>query len=479
MVVARKIAYNVLVSSVAKVLSTVLALVAIGFITRYLGSAGFGNYSTVLAFLSFFAAITDLGIQSISTREISRAGADEEKIIGNILALRLIVSVLIFIFSPLVIWFFPYSGEVKLGVVVVAASYIFSSSYQVLNGVFQKNLAMDRVAVAELLGKFIQVGTIILAVRYDLGFTWIVSSLLFYMIFTSSLVFILIRKYIHLRPRIDLSYWKSFLKESYSLGISAVIIFVYFKIDTILLSVMKNSSDVGIYNAAYKVIENISFFPAMIVGLVFPIVSHNVFINRERFIDIANKTFKTFFLLVVPLIVGGSFLAEDIIALIGGAGFQESAGVLNILVFALACIFFSNFLNSILIAANQQRKLVLALVLAAVFNVGINLIFIPRFSYWASAIASVTAEFLVMILGLYLVIRHINYWPKIDKFYSIVASGSVMSAFLYFSPHWNFFLRGAISVFIYALFLWFFGAVKSQEITSIISKKSVKEYSPC
>jgi O-antigen/teichoic acid export membrane protein len=78
MAVARKIAYNVAAGTVSKILQTILALVSIGFITRYLGTSGFGNYATVLAFLSFFASIADLGLYSISTREISREGADEE-----------------------------------------------------------------------------------------------------------------------------------------------------------------------------------------------------------------------------------------------------------------------------------------------------------------------------------------------------------------------------------------------------------------
>ena len=68
----RKIAYNVVFSAAAKMAGTVLALVGIGFITRYLGKDGFGDYSTVLAFFFFFGALADLGLYSISTREISR-----------------------------------------------------------------------------------------------------------------------------------------------------------------------------------------------------------------------------------------------------------------------------------------------------------------------------------------------------------------------------------------------------------------------
>ena len=74
-------------------------------------------------------------------------------------------------------------------------------------------------------------------------------------------VLFLVRKYIPLKPQFDFAYWKKFLREAAPLGISAIVVFAYFKMDTILLSVLKTNAEVGIYNAAYKVIENISFFP--------------------------------------------------------------------------------------------------------------------------------------------------------------------------------------------------------------------------
>ena len=170
MLVARKIAYNVAVSSVAKILSTVLALVSIGFITRYLGKEGFGDYATVLAFFYLFAAISDLGLYHISTREISRPRADENRILGNIFSLRIIASLAVIILAPIILIFFPYPLEVKQGIMIAAFAFLFSSSYQVLNGVFQKNLAMDKVTISELIGKAIQVVVVIVAIRLSLGF---------------------------------------------------------------------------------------------------------------------------------------------------------------------------------------------------------------------------------------------------------------------------------------------------------------------
>jgi O-antigen/teichoic acid export membrane protein len=471
MVIARKIAYNVLVSSISKILSTVLALVSIGFITRYLGKDGFGDYATVLAFLSLFSAISDLGLYQFSTREISRLGANVDEIMGNAFSLRVISSLFIFLCSFVLIMFLPYSQEVKYGVLVIAASFIFSSGYQILNGVFQKNLAMDRVAVSELLGKLVQLGVVILAVKLNLSFSWIIVSLLFNMIVSFVLVYFWSKKYIKLGFRFDFAYWKRFLSESYPIGVMAIVVFLYFKMDTILLSFLRSSAEVGVYNVAYKVLENISFFPAMIIGLIFPIISQHIFIDKQKFFNIANKTFKVFVLLSVPLIVGTLFLSDGLILLIGGAGFGESALVLRILVFALAAIFFSNFFNAILVAGNLQKKLMFVLSVAAIFNITANLIFIPIFSYIASATISVATELFVVLAAGYLVFRRLDYIPRVEKVVGILFSGAIMAGFLFIFRGNNFYLLGFGSVCVYVLAIWMFRAVESSEITSIISKK--------
>lgn len=476
MAVARKIAYNVAFSSIAKILSTVLALVSIGFITRYLGKEGFGSYATVLAFLSFFSAFFDLGLYSISTREISRPGADEEKIMSNIFSLRIISSLFVLILAPAVVFFFPYPEEVERGILIMAASFIFSSAYQVLNGVFQKNLAMDKVAISELIGKVIQVVVVIAAVKLNLGMDWIFASLLFYMIASFCMVYLWSKKYIQLKISFDISYWKSFLKESYPMGISAIITFAYFKMDTILLSLIKSNSEVGIYNAAYKVIENITFFPAMIIGLILPIMSQNIFQNKERFKDVSNKTFKVFAVLALPLVIAVIFLSGGIINLIGGAGFAESAGVLQILVFALALIFFGHFFNAIMIAANLQKKLMYILGLAAFLNIASNLFVISKYSYLGAAYTSVFTELFVVAVTAYFVAKKINYLPKMEKIFGFLFSGFLMAGFLFFFQDLNFFFLAFGSAGLYVLSLWFFNVITTEEIKSLISKKGVSEY---
>lgn len=469
MVIARKIAYNVVFNATAKIISTILALVGIGLITRYLGKEGFGDYATVLAFFSFFGSIADLGLYSITAREISRENADEEKILGNVFSIRLISSLLVFIVAPFLAYFLPYSHNVKMGIIIAAASFVFSSTYMVLNGVFQKNLAMDKVSLVEVFGKVLQVTIIMFAVKYDLGFTMIIFSVLFAMIFNFALVLFFVRRFAKIRLQFDFPYWKKFLKESAPMGISVIVTFLYFKMDTIMLSVLKSNADVGIYNAAYKVIENITFFPAMIVGLVLPLMSRFIFTDNPRFSHVANETAKIFFILIVPLVIGALFLAEDIIGLIGGADFGESATTLRILIFALAFIFFGNFFNNILIAGNLQKKLMQVLSLCAVFNISMNAYVIPRFSYNGAAFTSVLTEMLVVVFTFYLTRKYLNYVPAIKNTLRILASGLGMALFLYIFKDISFLpslLGGAL---VYGFFLWITRTITIKEILSIIS----------
>ncbi len=471
MALARKIAYNVVIVSVLKVASTVfLSLFSIKLITGYLGQEGFGQYATVLAFFAFFSAIADLGIGMITVREISRPQADEKRILGNVLSLRLLSSGGIFLLSPFLIFFFGYPAELKEGILIAAFAIIFSTMSLVLNGIFQKRVAMHQVAMIEFIGKILQVAFIAFAVARDWGFLAIVSAILVSMGFNAVTVFLASRRHIRFSFRFERAYWKEFLHESYPLGVTAIITFLYFKLDTILLSVLRPATDVGIYNVAYKIMENLIFFPAMLAGLIIPLLSKYLLSDRKKFDLIASKTFKVFLIIVLPIMVGTLFLAEDIILIVSGPVFFASADVLRILIFSLAFIFFGHFFNMVLLVSNAQKKMMWMLSFAAFFNIAANLFLIPRFSFLGAALASTLTEAFVVIVASIIAFRHIGYRPSFQGLSPIALSSLCMAVFL-FLLHGKlpFLLLGFGAVILYGTLLWLFRGVTREEVEIILS----------
>ena len=471
MAIARKIAYNAVISTIAKVISTILALVGIGMITRYLGVEGFGKYATILAFFGFFIAISDLGLYSVATREISRKNADAKKIMGATFTLRVIVSAAVSMLSPLLLIFLPYEGDVKLGIFLVSISFGFASSYGLLNGIFQKHLIMDRVALTELCGKVIQVGVIYYAVQADRGLTMIIMALLLSMLFNFIVLFILSRRYVPFALHIDVPYWKKFLRLSLPMGVATFVTFLYIKMDTIILSIVGTQEEVGIYNAAYKIVDTLAFFPAMIIGLMLPLLSLFIFSDRAKFSRIADKTMKVFILMVVPIIIATLFMADFIMLVIGGGAFEDSVVVLRILIFASALIFFGHFYNNVLLAGNQQKRLMVALIIAAILNITANIIFIPHFSYMASAIISVGTELFVVAAGAILSYRYLRYKPHISFLWRILVAGGFMIIAFVLARDLHALAAGCIAMTVYLVGIIVFHAVSRKELMSIFLRR--------
>jgi len=462
--ISKKIAYNTIISTGARIIGLALSLIVIGFITRYLGQTGFGYYSTVLAFLFFFTVLADLGLYSICIREISKPKANQEKIASNAFTLRFFAGLFIFCLAPLIVCFFPYSSEIKLGVLIGSIGFWLMSNQQILIGVFQKYLRMDKVALAEFLGRLIQLGLVVFFIWQGFGFLSIISALVGGSLANFLLVFFLSQKYIHISFQFDFIFWKSLLKKSLPLALAIVFTVIYFKLDTIMLSLMKPLADVGIYNLSYKFLESLLFFPAMFVGLVMPLMSKYAFFDREKFKKITQETLNLLLMFVVPLIIGIFFLSKEIVVLIAGKDFILSAGVLNILIIAGSIIFLGILFSNMIISLEKQKSLTYIYGIGAIVNLAANLIFIPKYSYYGAAWTTVLTELIVtalMLVVLYKTLKRLPYFHSLIKY---CLAGLAMILMFYFLPEWNLFILIILTSSAYFISLWLIHGIPVKRI---------------
>ena len=477
MTLVSRIAYNTVVSTGVRVIGVALSLVGIGFIARYLGQEGFGSYALILAFLAIFNILADLGLYTLMTREISRPGADEKKIASNIFTLRIAVLLVFLSLAFILVWFFPYTLQVKIGVAIYAVAVLFLSTSQVLMGIFQKYLRTDKAAVAELIGRAVQLGLIIPFIYLDLGFYSILVALIFGAISIFILNFFFARKHVPLCLAFDFSYWGKLLKTALPIAVSIVFVLIYFKIDSIFLSlgfINRSSanpiSDVGIYNIAYKVLEGLIAFPAMFIGLMMPLLSKFAFSGREQFKKILQKTLDILIIFIIPLVVGLLLLSSPIVVLIGGKAFDASAPVLRILAFAVGIIFLGSLFGHSIIALDKQKTGAWIYFGGMIFNVIANLIFIPKYSYLGAAATTVFTEFLVTALLLYLIYKTIDYFPSFKIAFKVILASIVMGGFLYYFQAWNLFLLIALGGIIYVTVLYLVKGITKEEVLMLVRR---------
>ncbi len=390
------IASNAFIASAGRIVGGVFALFTTIFITRSLGTSGFGEYSTAVAFLYIFNAIADFGLYSYLVREISRTKNDERSIVGHTITLRMAFLVVLLSAGILIGQVLPYPEAVKRGMVFAAVSYFFLSSSQVLMGLFQRYLVIWKAAAAEVISRGVQLAFVCFLFLSDeikieafLGVLAVASFVNF------CVVIFFARQHTTFTFGVSWSAWKAIAKESFPIALSLIFTLIYFRLDTVLLSLFKSAHEVGIYNISYKLLENIIFYPAMFVGLLMPALSREAENHSEKFAELLQKGSKTLFAVAVPMVFGGVILTRPIIEMVGGTAFREAQQPFVVLLLATACIFFGTIAGAAVIALNKQKQAIPIYFCAMVFNVLVNLVFIPQYGYMATAITTLITEVIV------------------------------------------------------------------------------------
>ena len=95
MTTTRKIAHNTIIQIVGKVFSTALGLLALGMMTRYLGTEQFGWYITTISFLGFIGILIDFGLIPVTAQMMSEPQHDKKALFKNLISFRFFTALLV------------------------------------------------------------------------------------------------------------------------------------------------------------------------------------------------------------------------------------------------------------------------------------------------------------------------------------------------------------------------------------------------
>lgn len=467
MSLTRQLTHNTLIQTIGKFFSIFLGVIGLSIMTRYLGTDGFGQYTIIVAFLQFFAIMADMGLMLITVQMLSEPNANEQKILSNIFTLRIFTSLAFLSLAPLVVLFFPYSSTIKIGISIFTFSFFLLSLIQVLTGLFQKRLKIIEVTVADILGKATMIIFILIAVYLDLGLFGVMIAGIIGNIFNVIYLLFATSKLLTIKLSFDFDVWKTIFTKSWPIAVSIAFNLVYLKTDTIILSLYHSQSDVGIYGASFRFLEILIMIPTMFMGLVLPILSNYwAQKNMVEFKKMLQTAFNVMVIAAIPMVAGTWILAEKIIVLISGKDFASAAPVLKIIVLASAIVFIGTLYGHTIVAINKQKKMIWAYALTAVTSLIAYFVFIPKFSYFGAAWATVFAESLIAIICFAMVVKTTKTWPDIKIiFKSLVASGAMLVV-LYYVKNYSIVISIPLAIITYVSVLY---SVKG------FSKEFVKE----
>ena len=177
------------------------------------------------------------------------------------------------------------------------------------------------------------------------------------------------------------------MKLSWPLLLSGAAVVIYMKIDQVMIKTMLTASDVGLYGVAARISEAVYFIPGIIAGSLFPaiIAARGEDYYQQRLQNLYDLVIWIAILIAVPVTV----LAPNIVSILFGDAYEESAQVLMLHVWASLFVFFGVARGRWIVNEGLQRAALLFTLAGAVANVLLNLLLIPVLGILGAAIATV------------------------------------------------------------------------------------------
>jgi O-antigen/teichoic acid export membrane protein len=429
--VGRRVASNAAVQVAGKGAVLVIAAASIAVLTRYLGPDDYGRFTLALMYMQLFGVLADVGLFTTVVRDISKRPERTEELVGNALTLRLALSFAVIVLAGAISLLLPYEHDVRVAILLAGGPLVLGLLNTSLVAVFQARLRMARAVVSETVGRAAAFGLTVAVAVLDLGFYAVMGAAAGGALVTLVVTYLLSRDLVRVRFLTDGRVWRRLLATSLPLGLALAINALYFRADTLIISLYRPYDDVGLYTLAYRMLEFTIPLGTVFLTSVFPVISRQVADGEARVTDTIQASWNLFVVLGAPLVAGGAILAPQIIELAGGAEFDGSVTPLQVLLVAGALSWVNGVFGYALIAKERQASALWLNATGLAFNVGLNLALVPAYGIVAAAIVTAASEVLILLGSYLLMRRNFDFFPRPGTLPAAFAAAAAMAGILW------------------------------------------------
>ncbi len=386
---ARRVASNFAMLASGEVVSRLLALASVGWLTRSLGAEGFGLLSFGVAAVAYGVLIGRAGLDLWGAREAARS-ENVTELTGHLIAVRVPLALATFL---LTITFAVLQQNDAARPIVLLLALLILVDLANLAWVFLGLEQMRLVALATNLNAVLVTGGALLLVRDG---SHVESAALLMVAGELAGATLLLWTFVHrhgwppIKP--DLSCGRSMLVQSLPFAAVAVLGAVRYSFDVVLIGLLLGGVQAGLYSAPYRILTFLISIAAAYLTSLLPALVQSHVSDPARGDRLVNGSIRIMAIFVLPVAVGGTILAEDVVTLLFGPAFERSADAFRVLIWALVPLCLGGGYRILLRASNRQSSEMRAVAWSAGTNVALNLVLIPRAGLVGAATATLVGE---------------------------------------------------------------------------------------
>lgn len=420
---------------ISQIIASVFGFVWTILLARYLGVDNYGILGFAVSITGILGVIDDLGITSHIVRQISTDYESAPKQLGNAIPLKVIFSGIKLVLTFIILLLLNVNQFTIFITLLFSIEMILISYVNIFYGTFQAFEKGKYQGIGIVLMNTTTLIFILISIFADLGLEGVTFAYILANLINLIYAYYVLNKHM-VKPKyeFDWDFCKKVTLASIPFALTGILYTIYYSIDIIMLTNMIGDYATGIYNATYKLISVLTLFYSVYTAVIFPVMSRLFKNNKKLLIISYEKSIKYLMLIIIPIAIGTMLYSSDIIQLIYGYEYGQAASVLSILIWTVCLLFLSGASNTLLNASHQEVTVTKIYAIAAVFNIVLNFIMIPHFSYNGAAITTVLSDVLIVVLQTY-VIYKLGHKPNKKLYFElikIIIGSSVLGIALYF-----------------------------------------------
>ncbi len=392
-----KVIKNYLYNLSYQILTIILPIITVPYVTRIFTSEDLGNYGFYNSIVSYFSLFAMLGIGIYGTKQIA-AARNVSSTFWNIYAIQLTASILaLFVYVITLVSIPKMSGMVPIILGIVLLTKMIDISW-----LFTGKEDFKKITLRNTMVKVAGVISIFTFIKSSEDLYLYIFLIVIFDFLGQFVMWIPAKKFIK-RPSFDTKIIKKNLHPIVLLFLPQVAISLYVVLDRTLLGLLGSYSDVGIYEQGQKLTSILLTVVSSLGAVMLPRVANLLSERKKKEAqNMVRFSFILYNLIIFPMIFGLIAINEIFVKLFLGQNFQDVKYVLYIIVFNIMFIGWTNILGyQVLVVRNKNKEFMLSTTIPAIVSVAVNIAVIPFFGYIGASITSVVVEFLVFAIQWY------------------------------------------------------------------------------
>ena len=392
-----KVIKNYLYNLSYQILTIILPIITVPYVTRIFTSEVLGNYIFYNSIVSYFSLFAILGIGVYGTKQIA-AASDVSSTFWNIYAIQLIASILAIVVYLIVAFSIPQMS----GVIPLIVGITLFANMMDISWLFSGKEDFKKITIRNIVVRLIGVISIFTFVKSSDDLYLYVFLIVIFDFLGQFVMWVPAKKFIK-RPSFNAKVIKKNLHPIVLLFLPQVAISLYVVLDRTLLGLLGSYSDVGIYEQGQKLISILLKVVSSLGVVMLPRVANLLSERRDKEAqNMVKFSFILYNLIIFPMIFGLISVNEVFVKLFLGQNFQDVKYVLYVIVFNIMFVGWTNILGyQVLVVRNKNKEFMLSTTIPAFVSVAVNIAVIPFFGYIGASITSVVVEILVFAIQWY------------------------------------------------------------------------------